>query len=746
MLNIDKVHNMNSIDIYSSLFNSLKKIYNNYYFFMIDEKQFKEVVLLEIERSHNKYNSKISYEDYLSHRLIQKSLLKVKEVLNDNDTGIKLINKYINLVFKEKKEYNSVIYSINRLNKFFNTYGYYPSYDTVSELFNNNKKFSMAVKVAFEQNKNAIVNGRVDEIYSSPFIISLMEMYADKNNIELKEKPIDFNEAYISTDLYNTYIKEIAAYPLLNPVEEKELGSILKYGDKESSKYKETKERFVNSNLRLVVSIAKNYFGNGLSFMDLIQEGNLGLLTAVDKFDVDKGNKFSTYATWWIRQAITRAIGDKARTIRLPVHLGEKINLYNKKVEKLKVTLGRDVTLEDIEEHLGYDKKTIEKLERLKHDTTSLNTLIGDDEETELGDFVAISLDNTENDLFKDTISKDIENIIDEYFDKRTAYVLKRRFGLGDLNPATLDSIGKELGVCRERIRQIEAKALFRIKRNRELREAFAYYTENPEASLNNLKKYKKAVDLPILDVPKKEVKENKPKLEDNIMKLKTIYEYLNDYSKEEIDKVIDSLNEEEKALIRTRYGTNLNNPVQDTLSKEVYNKFYGCLIPKIRRLLLKQSIEKNDKSLKDRKQDLIDKLDNKEEKKKVEKKTKPKKEEVKVLPVLEVEPKEIKEETNVIDKEDAIKILELMRSPSYNELTNTFTPKEAIIVGLKLGYVDGKYFSTEAISEFLEISHDEVRETTKKVLILYKDHLNEFLDNVIDVATDKKKELTVKK
>ena len=233
MLSLDKVHNMNSIDIYSSLFNSLKKIYNNYYFFMIDEEQFKEVALLEIERSHNKYNSKISYEDYLTHRLIQKSLLKVKEVLNDNDTGIKLINKYINLVFKEKKEYNSVIYSINRLNKFFNTYDYYPSYDTVSELFNNNKKFSMAVKVAFEQNKNAIVNGRVDEIYSSPFIISLMEMYADKNNIELKEKPIDFNEAYISTDLYNTYIKEIAAYPLLNPVEEKELGSILKYGDKE---------------------------------------------------------------------------------------------------------------------------------------------------------------------------------------------------------------------------------------------------------------------------------------------------------------------------------------------------------------------------------------------------------------------------------------------------------------------------------------------------------------------------------
>ena len=746
MLDMDKVHNMISIDIYSSLFNSLKKIYNNYYFFLIDEHQFKEVALREIERNHEKYNSKISYEDYLTHRLIQKSLLKVKEVLNDNDTGIKLINKYINLVFKEKKEYNSVIYSINRLNKFFNTYSYYPSYDTVSELFNNNKKFSMAVKVAFEQNRNTIVNGRVDEIYSSPFIISLMEMYADKNNIEIKEKPIDFNEAYISTDLYNTYIKEIAAYPLLNIVEEKELGTILKYGDKESSKYKETKERFVNSNLRLVISIAKNYVGNGLSFMDLIQEGNLGLLTAVDKFDVDKGNKFSTYATWWIRQAITRAIGDKARTIRLPVHVGEKINLYNKKVEKLKVTLGRDVTLEDIEEHLGYDKKTIEKLERLKHDTTSLNTLIGDDEETELGDFVAISIDNTVDDLFKDTISKDIENLIDEYFDKRTSYVLKRRFGIGEFNPATLDNIGKELGVCRERIRQIEAKALFRIRRSRELREAFANYTDNPEASLNNLNKYKKSIELPILEIPKKEVKENKPKMEDNIMKLKTIYAYLNDYSKEEIDKVIDSLNEEEKALIRTRYGTDLNNPVQDTLSKEVYNKFYGCLIPKIRRLLLKQSIEKNDKSLKDKKQDLIDKLDNKEEKKKQEKKTKPKKEDAKVLPVLEEKAKEIKEETNVIDKEDAIKILELMRSPSYNELTNTFTPKEAIIVGLKLGYVDGKYFSTEAISRFLEISHDEVRETTKKVLLLYKDHLNEFLDNVIDVATDKKKKLTVKK
>lgn len=273
-------------------------------------------------------------------------------------------------------------------------------------------------------------------------------------------------------DSVRLYLREIGKIPLLTPEEEADLAQRIVKGDKKA------KDKMVESNMRLVVSIAKRYGGRGLDFLDLIQEGNTGLLRAVEKFDPKKGFKFSTYATWWVRQAITRAIADQARTIRIPVHMVETINKVLRTTRKLTSELNREPTTEEIANELHMDPDKVDYCMRIKQDIASLDASVGrdgDDEDSVLGDFVEdeerISPeDSAANQILKEQLSEIIATLTD-----REQKIIRLRFGIGGGRPHTLEEVGEEFDVTRERIRQIEAKALSKLRKNKDTKKLHEY-------------------------------------------------------------------------------------------------------------------------------------------------------------------------------------------------------------------------------------------------------------------------------
>ncbi len=270
--------------------------------------------------------------------------------------------------------------------------------------------------------------------------------------------PVDLAAEYSLDDPVRMYLKEIGQVKLLSAEEEVELAKRVAEGDQAA------KNKLTEANLRLVVSIAKKYSGRGLHILDLIQEGNTGLIRAVDKFDWTKGNKFSTYATWWIRQAITRAIADQARTIRVPVHMVEVINKATRCNRKLVQELGREPTVEEIAKELGLPVEKIIEANRTAADTLSLDTPVGDEEDTSIGSFVEDErtpgpADATSNALLAEALKEILDTLTE-----READVLKMRFGMYDGRTHTLEEVGQIFGVTRERIRQIENKAIRKLR------------------------------------------------------------------------------------------------------------------------------------------------------------------------------------------------------------------------------------------------------------------------------------------
>ena len=261
-------------------------------------------------------------------------------------------------------------------------------------------------------------------------------------------------------DSVKIYLKEIGKVPLLNAQQEIELAKRIVAGDEDA------KQDLINANLRLVISIAKRYAGRGMPFLDLIQEGNMGLIKAVEKFDYTKGFKFSTYATWWIRQAITRAIADQARTIRIPVHMVETINKITKAQRQLVQELGRDPTAEEISERLNGDLSParIREIQRINQEPVSLETPIGEEDDSHLGDFLEDKEVESPNDYTTKQLLKDELDEVMSELSPRERSVLELRYGLKDNHPRTLEEVGKQFNVTRERIRQIEAKAIKRLR------------------------------------------------------------------------------------------------------------------------------------------------------------------------------------------------------------------------------------------------------------------------------------------
>ena len=260
-------------------------------------------------------------------------------------------------------------------------------------------------------------------------------------------------------DSVKMYLKEIGKIELLNAEQERDIAQRMADGDEEA------KEMLINSNLRLVVSIAKKYMNRGLSLLDLIQEGNIGLIKAVDKFDYTKGFKFSTYATWWIRQAITRAIADQARTIRIPVHMVETINKLTRVQRQLVQDLGREPTTEELAKEMGMEPAKIREIQKISQDPISIDKPVGEEEDSHLVDFISNDeLAAPEEEVARILLKEDLIKALNS-LTERERKVIELRFGLKDGIPMTLEQVGKKLGVTRERIRQIEAKAIRKLSR-----------------------------------------------------------------------------------------------------------------------------------------------------------------------------------------------------------------------------------------------------------------------------------------
>ena len=357
--------------------------------------------------------------------------------------------------------------------------------DPIRALIDNGRRAgkltSSEISDAMEENGNVLDVEAMEKLYEE----------LESNGIEIvDDTPVDVSDAVPMNedngedfedgltadgitidDPVKVYLKEIGRVPLLSPEEEIDLALKIQAGGPEGEK---AKQRLSEANLRLVVSIAKRYVGRGMQFLDLIQEGNLGLIKAVEKFDHTKGFKFSTYATWWIRQAITRAIADQARTIRIPVHMVETINKVKKVSSQLLHEYGHDPSAEEIAERLEMPVDKVREIMRVAQEPVSLETPIGEEEDSHLGDFIPdddapVPAEAASQTLLKEQLADVLKTLT-----PREEKVLRLRFGLEDGRPRTLEEVGKEFNVTRERIRQIEAKALRKLRhpsRSKKLRD-----------------------------------------------------------------------------------------------------------------------------------------------------------------------------------------------------------------------------------------------------------------------------------
>ena len=444
---------LNQEKILEELTPSIEKLRKEYSFSEIESTKFKEVVRDSINQvfedkidlAENKINSifKRKFENNMNRFL--------KDQFKNEKTSLTIINNYIdtNLDINNK----SALKELDKLDKFFKNIKIYPEPNIYLDLLNN-AKIQKLTREVVKENFNQI---KKDEfILDNVSINSLIDSYCMKEHIK-RDTDDENTETPLGEDYVRMYLQDIRM-PLLSREEELELAKRILEDDEEA------KQKLAESNLRLVVSIAKKYVGRGMLFLDLIQEGNMGLIKAVEKFDYKKGFKFSTYATWWIRQAITRAIADQARTIRIPVHMVETINKLIRISRHLLQLLGREPTPEEIAEEMEIPVEKVMEIQKIAQDPVSLETPIGEEDDSHLGDFIPDDESPAPQDSAAYTLLKEQLEEVMQTLTPREAKVLKLRFGLEDGKARTLEEVGREFQVTRERIRQIEAKALRKLR------------------------------------------------------------------------------------------------------------------------------------------------------------------------------------------------------------------------------------------------------------------------------------------
>ncbi len=599
-LDLKKVQQLDSKQIYNSVLPIMNELYLSFEYMNLSNEDYEKIVLQEISNSKKTYKGNQDYIEYLKRKTKSHLSEMIKKMLSDPKMAFALLNNYITQNIVDISNDEDAIKCFQKLSSFLEKYNYLPNSDLLIELINKNDIFNEMVTTIFNKYSIQITSGKAEEQFDDNLLLSTIDTYCMLNSIEINESEDIDQDAYDVSELgsmdgLRMYIKEIGKKPLLSAEQKRDLVKRIAEGDSKA------RDLFIESNLKLVVNIAKKYIGRGLSFLDLIQEGNLGLMTAVNRYDISKGYEFSTYAFYWIKQAMTRAIAEKGRNLKISVGMYQRVGMYKKAVTNLEDKLGRSPTTKEVAQEMGITVSDVNLLRELQDDTISINTYIGEEENAELGDFIPSS-DETPEDITIDGIwQSQVRKLFEKCkLDSREIGILTLRYGFNGNDPMTLEEVGKQYGLTRERVRQIEARALMKIRKSKHIKE-LAIYTANPEQSLQNIEEFKKRY---------KEAK--------------------------------------------TPYKTFLKDDGR------------------------------------------------------VRKKT----------------------DGDKMTKEDRAKISDLLRTPSFNQLTDKLSFKEAVIVSLKLGYVDGKSFSTESIAEFLGMQQSEVIKLAKKALVTYKDNVNDSLNN----------------
>ncbi len=707
-LSSNKIKEMDSKQLYDMLLPIINEIYESFKYISINEEEYNNLVLKIIDDSKSNYDGNETYIDFINKKIRFKLSEITNNLMSNPETSFNILNNYINQNFSNVTSFNIALDYFKKLSSFLEPYNFIPNVDLLVKLINNNSKLNIIVRYLFEKYNFSIKYDNLN-IYSDNLLSSLIDTYCMINNIDINELNFDNEEINNLPDSVTMYMNEIKKIPLLTIEEEQDLAKKTAEGDKLA------RDKLINSNLRLVINIAKKYVGRGLSFLDLIEEGNIGLIKAVDKFDYSKGFKFSTYASWWIRHNIYIALVTKARNIRIPVNKYKKVVDLKKIISYLEDKLNRTPTIGEIASEMKISVQEASKLYNLQIDTISINSFVSDEEDSELEIFIPSDIDTPEDVAIYKNLQEQVNSLLEKCnLTLNEKEVLKLRFGLKDKNPMALEKIGEKLNISRQRVKQIEERALYKI-RNCEQISDFAIYMDNPDKSIKNIKdsrenyydyinSYKNK-----LNATKIEIKENKIKRENEQKKmprLRSIYEYFSDYTKEQIDEMLSKLIDKDKELLKLRYGEDLNNPINKGLTREQTNRFYGTLIPKMKRLLSNSTGKRN----------TITKVN------------------IEEYTLNETNKDNLitqKNKTNDITKEDYKKILDLLKTPSFVQLVNSLSEKEAIIILLNLGFVDGKCFDTKSIAEFFGMEQTEVRNIIKNVLLVYKDKINNFLDEV---------------
>lgn len=676
----DQIKKLNTKEIIKSLTVEINKIYSSISYIGMNKTVFYELVQKEITKSKKDYSGNIDYIEYIKNKIQQELIKQIIKMLADTDAAVQIINNYTNLYLSDDITYSNAIKNLYKLDKLFETYNYIPSPDVLLKLLDSNQIIFSSVTIIFNKYKNVIISGNLEKVFDTTTIIQLVEAYCIMNDIEIKEEPENKEEAdndYMTVDDVKIYLQEISKIPLLTPEEEKYLAQRISQGDMTA------REKFIESNLRLVVKIAKKYVDRGLAFLDLIQEGNTGLIIAADRFDVKRNTKFSTYATSWIRQAITRAITDKGRNIRIPSRLYYKIGKYRKIEGILENELHRKPTTKEIAKRMCITETQAENIAAWQNDTLSMNYTPTDDEDNKLEEIISSQDDGPETIAFTNDMQKEVRQILDECSsltpNERT--VIIKRFGLENNISLTLEETGKIIGVSRERTRQIEEKALTKLRSFSKTRR-LATYIKYSDKSLEVLN------DSPKKDSSKSSKTSKSNSINSSTRKLPTIYDYFKYNTKEQLNSVISQLPIEEQHLVRLRFGNDLNNPSVSELNGEDKIRFYQIVVPRMKRML----IEEDEKILASN-------------------------------PVEEFQPPLskllvaegynqliVKDQYNEeITDQDYNKVLVLLKTPEFIKLTRIINIQQTIIIILKLGYIDNKHFSNKVIANFLKIDEEQV-------------------------------------
>lgn len=775
-LNLKRIKQLNKVQIYKIIFPLISKFYDAYDYLDITSEEFSEIVLDEIEKSISEFDESVTYKKFIKNKLKKRFDRKVYNDLNNPEKVVIIINNFTKKRFTNLSNVNDCISYFSILDDFLKQYNYILEPDMIIKLIKNDNPLYLMTETIFKKYKNPILFGKTEKLFDNDTLVSFIEVYCMVNNIEIQEEnnedefDIDKDKKYFERDILSTYLREIGSYKQLTIGQERDLLLKIKSGDENA------KELFIQSNLKLVVNVAKKFQDRGMPLLDLVQEGNIGLMKAVENFDLSRNLKFSTYAFAYIKGYINRAINEKGRAIRIPVHVLEKRNMYIKAINDLTIELNRTPSNEEIAKKMGVRVDTVNILQESQFDITSLNEKVSDDSDTEVKDLLVLnknSLSYVEDDYDSVDLKDQVQDLLEKCnLSRQAVEVLIKRYGLDGNEPMTLEEIGQLYNVTRERIRQIETKALMIIRRSVYAKK-LVIFTEDPDKSLENLEyfrqRYRETGDWS-RSYNDEVNKKNKNKVKDRAnmkkeknaqnapkIRCKTVYELMGDYPRKKVDEAIKQLSSFHYDILMKRHGGDLENPTFTELNKKEKNLYYAVIIPRLRKILLNSnvpvthddSIEAKDENLSDVKEvgEAVTVPNIKDNEAVIESSnnesiTSKDDEQITTTPVSlpEVENQESRveevEESKTFSKEEYSSILKLLRTPTFEQMLKTLSIKEAIIISLKLGYVDDKYFSTESIAQFLGIDNQEVIETTKKVLMLYRDNINSFIDTAINAVS----------